>query len=92
MIPQSFTIFGQEYLVKFVDSVDSKDSCGECVPMENEIRIKKNMPLSLQEQTFYHELCHCLLTNLSYGKLNDDEDLVDRLAQGLHQVMKTSKY
>lgn len=92
MIPKTFTIFGQEYVVNFVDSIDSKDSMGECIPMNNEIRIKKDLPYSLQEQVYCHELMHCILINLSYNKLNDDEVFIDRLGQCLHQILKTSKY
>ena len=92
IIPKTFTIFGHEYRVVFVDTLDSKDSVGECLPMQNEIRIKKEMHISLQEQTYLHEIIHCILTSLSYSKLNNDEVFVDQMAQCLHQILKSSKY
>jgi len=92
MIPKSFTLFGHTYTINLVKSIDSVDSCGECIPMNNEIRVKDTLPLSIQEQTYYHEMVHCILTNLSYNKLNLDEKFVDRFSMALHQILKTSKY
>lgn len=92
MIPKTFTIFGQTIIVNEYDSIDSLDSCGEYVPASNEIRLKKGLIQEIKEQTFQHEKLHCILTTLSYFKLNENELLIDRMAMCLHQIEKTSVY
>jgi len=91
IIPKQFTIFGQTIKVTEVDVIDSADSCGEYLHSSNEIRLKKDLLDDIKEQTFIHEVTHCILTNLSYFTLNENEKFVDRFAMGLHQILKTQK-
>jgi hypothetical protein len=42
-----------------------------------------------QEEVFMHELLHCVDRIYNNGKL--EEDVVDRLSQGLYQVLKDNK-
>lgn len=91
IIPKQFTIFGETYRVKQVLKVNKDGRWGEHDPAKNTIKIKKDLNEDQKEQTYYHELVHAILTNLSYTDLNEDEDFVDRFAKAMHQILKTSK-
>lgn len=90
-IPKQFTIFGETYKVKQLVKVHKDGRWGEHEPLGNVIKIKKGLNEEQKMQTYYHELVHAILTNLSYSELNEDEEFVDRFAKALHQVIKTSK-
>lgn len=89
LIPKKFKIFGETYIVKQLVKVDKLDSWGEHEPTGNIIKIKKGLNQEQKEQTFLHEVMHCMLTNLGYSKLDRDEVFVDRLAKALHQILTT---
>jgi hypothetical protein len=91
MIPKKFTIFGEEYTIKQLLKINKDGRWGEHEPTGNIIKIKKDLNEDQKEQVYFHELVHCILTNLSYDKLNLDEVFVDRFAKALHQILKTSK-
>jgi len=93
MIPKSFKIFGHTIKVKITKDV-SDGTDGEWSPAALEIRIKpvsENLAESWQEQTFWHEVVHAIFDTLSYDDYGKDEELVDRIAQCLHQIDKTKK-
>lgn len=46
---------------------------------------------SALEQTFLHELMHCILQSTGYEELSDDEVLVDMLGELLYQFIVTKK-
>ena len=97
-IPKSFYIFNQRIVVKWKRDLHTKHKAiGLWIPVKNEIHLQLNTkayPLTgeQQEQTFYHELCHCMLDLLGYGELSRNEKLVDRLGNSLHQVLESSEY
>ena len=43
------------------------------------------------EHTFLHELLHAAAIQMSWSKLNDDEDGIDALASLLRQALTTTK-
>lgn len=43
------------------------------------------------EQTFLHELMHCILLHTGYEELSDDEILVDMLGELFYQFIVTKK-
>lgn len=90
-IPKKFNLFGETYIVKYVVKIDEEDSVGEYDPEKNTIKIKKGLLPEQQVQTFLHEIVHCILDNLGYKNLHEDEILVDTFAKALHQVLKTMK-
>jgi predicted SprT family Zn-dependent metalloprotease len=93
MIPKYFYIFGEKVKVSQVNKVDKGKRFGECDYDKNLIRLAKTeVKQDQKEQTYYHELVHMMLHHLSYDKLKDDEEFVDRMGKVLHQVMKTSQY
>ena len=44
------------------------------------------------EASFYHELVHAMLETMGKHTLSEDEELVEGLANQLHQFMKTAEY
>ena len=93
MIPKSFQILGHTIKVKITDNVP-ENSVGEWKGNQNVIHIRPvgdDMPESLQEQTFWHEVVHCIFSTLNYDKHDKDEQLVDLIAGCLHQIDKTKK-
>ena len=90
-IPKTFKIFSDKYTVKHYKKIDKEDSMGEHDYMKKTIKIKRDMPLEEKERTYYHELFHCLLEQLGYGDLSDNETFVDNMSSALYQVLKTSK-
>lgn len=42
-------------------------------------------------QTFWHEVTHAMLDVMGYPALSADEELVDRIGQAIHQVLKTKR-
>ena len=89
MIPKSFQIMGHKIRVKVTDSFDS-DRVGEWNPKTCTIKLKPQLS-SLQEQTYYHELVHCILDHLSYDTESENEQFVDAVSQCLYQALKTSR-
>ena len=88
-IPKSFQIMGHTIKVIVTNKLDS-DRVGEYDAKECTIRVRPQ-PKSMQDQTYFHELVHCILTHLSYDDQNSDEQFVDTFSQCLYQVLKTGK-
>jgi hypothetical protein len=55
------------------------------------VPISRGITKSNQEQTFWHEAMHCIFDTLSYNKHNQNEVLVDRVAQCLYQIDQTKE-
>lgn len=95
MLPKSFELGGHMVKVKIVKDLYSNADCyGRWTPSLNQIEVQavnKEVSASFQLQTFWHEVVHALLEVHCYEKLSKDENLVDRLGQGLHQVIRTLK-
>ena len=71
-----------------------KTGMGGCwTPVKNIIEVQmntKDYPVAkdIQDQTFCHEWVHAALDYCQYPELSKDEDLVDRMGQALHQLLK----
>lgn len=72
-----------------VVEVPSLPVLGECARDELTIRLRKGLPPTVRETTFFHELTHALL--FSTGKTEHDEVFVDLFGALLHQYVKTQK-
>ena len=98
LIPTTFQVFGHEFKVIFTDSlVQDDEAVGMYRHNKHLITIQNNsngagMMESRQEQTFYHELVHCILDQMGEEKLYHNEKFVDLFSQCLHQMLKTAKY
>ena len=93
-IPCEFQIGGKSYTVKLVDGLEKRanalglthfDSC----EIEIDSGIKNRDMVSI---TMYHELMHTIFESLGKPDLNSNEELVDSIANLLHQFHKTSKF
>lgn len=83
IIPTSFVLGGTTWTVEAADQL--LGALGASYPQEAKVRLLKSLPRQIKEQTFCHELVHCIL--YSMGKPNDqhDEVFVDGFATFLHQ-------
>lgn len=86
-IPKKFTLGAVNWTVEEVDSL--VNAMGATFLAESKVQILKGLKQDVKEQTFYHELVHCILYAL--GKMQHDEEFVDSFAVMLHQYMKTHK-
>ena len=93
-IPSEFQVGGKTYTVKLVDGLEKRanalglthfDAC----EVEIDASIKNPDTLSI---TVYHELMHTIFESLGKPELNSNEELVDSVANLLHQFHKTSKF
>lgn len=77
-------ILGVTYKVMEVDVVDKREfKFGEIDFITNEIRIDRNLPKTLKNQTLMHEILHAIFQLLGMEK---EESEVQSLATALHQV------
>lgn len=51
------------------------------------ITISSNLSQKLQNQTFLHELLHCIAHKYDLQRLNDDEHEIELLATGIYEVI-----
>lgn len=90
-IPRSFQIAG--HTIRVV-RVRTKKRWGLYHPDKKRIEVcyaQKGVPRSHIEQTFCHELMHCLFDHAKRDDLYYDEALVDLLGDLLHQALTTAK-
>ena len=96
-IPETFLLHGQKYTVKYDASLSSRtDNRGETHPRTNEIILQAStttspIPQTIVEQTFCHELMHCLLIHAE-SKMGDDEKFINLMGNLLHQFLSTETY
>lgn len=80
----NINILGVTYKVIEVDAVDKREfKFGEIDFVTNEIKIDKNLPKTLKNQTLMHEILHAVFQLLGMEK---EESEVQSLATALHQV------
>lgn len=91
LIPKTFQLFGENFKVKQLKKVDRKDSWGDYNPAKNIIAVKKGLQQDQREQSYFHEIVHCILDNLGHEELHRNEVFVDTFAKALHQILKSSK-
>jgi hypothetical protein len=89
-IPDSIKIGGYVYEIvsdKETDEVlDAGGLVGQACHDDCIIKIKKEMNDQLRVNTFLHETLHCIDQVFNGNKL--DEDTINVIANGLHQVIK----
>jgi len=96
-IPTSFQLHGQKIDVIYDKQLtNTSDARGMSHFRENKIRLQTSTdsiptPITMQEQTFCHELIHYLLLHAE-SKLNDDEKFVNLMGNLLHQALSTMEY
>ena len=77
--------------MSFVDNFD--DECvGEWRSNESTVRIQtKGMSKDSQTQIFFHEALHAILDTYGHSDLSTDEEFVERISQGIYQLIKTAE-
>lgn len=80
-LPSKLKIGGHIYTVKLVDPDDIQKDCGECAVDKLEIKIKRNMPQTMQEETLIHEAIHAMNFGLS-------EESVQYLSMAFYQLLR----
>lgn len=89
-MPETINILGIVYQIEEVEVVNKTEPRkGEIDFLAGVIRIDKNMPKELKEQTLMHEILHAVCDLLGYEKLCFDEKKVQGLATALHQIFKS---
>lgn len=94
MIPKQFNILGHVVKVTYDDNLEGM---GEAYNSLNYIKLSKflkgdELPLSVIEHTYFHELVHVILDSMGEDRLSSSEKFVDTFSGLLHQALKTSKY
>lgn len=94
-IPSQFSLMG--HTIKVIvreDLVDDADCYGRWHMTRHTIELQavsENFTKSAQLQTFWHEVVHAILDCSGHQDLSADEALVDRVGQGIHQVLRTKR-
>lgn len=97
LIPETFTLYGQQIMVVFDDDIVKESSnVGECFYYLNVINIqnskKEGYSKSQADATFLHEFIHMIFMGGDYTKENANEPLIEFLAQSLYQYFLTAEY
>lgn len=91
-IPSKVRIGSIDYDVELTDEtlvLNAQQSLGIIDYDNTKIRIAKNIQSQQkQEQTFLHEVVHAITREFKIDFTEDEETIVDKLAYGLHQVIK----
>lgn len=98
VIPETFEILGTTMSVELRKNRTAMEAgnIGVTLRSRNHIVLYKesaNGPLvrEIVEQTFMHELVHVVFDAVGLTDLAGNEDIVDRVSRGLHQVLATSQ-
>lgn len=91
-IPSSFSIVGHDIEVVFRDDLQDDCECdGRFIASRNRIELQSGMAYSYTLATFWHECMHAIATHMGMKDLNNDEEQIDKLGQGVAQILKTKK-
>lgn len=93
-IPKSFSLGGVNHAVEIQQVVGSSQDFGLYDPIGRIIKIAetsglRDIPASLQRQTFLHELVHAILNTMRKDDLYDDESFVNTFAAFLNEAINT---
>ena len=90
-IPEMVQIGGQFIRIERKKNLMENCDCwGRWTPEQNLIEVqaqRKNICPAFLKQVFLHEIMHAILDIYGYAELSKNEELVDVLAQGVHQVL-----
>lgn len=82
-------ILASEYEVIEVEQIDkNRRVLGEIDYTEQTIKLEKDLPKELKNETLIHEILHGILEKLGYDDINNDEQKVQSIASTLYCVLK----
>jgi predicted SprT family Zn-dependent metalloprotease len=96
-IPKYFELMGTKIeVVEDADIMQNDDAGGMAVYRLDKIKIAPSTPAYFmsqdqREHVFLHELVHWIFYKLNKEDLRKDEDLVDMIADLLHQAIKSAE-
>ena len=96
-IPARFELMGHTIEVVMVDTLwDDAECHGRWIAHKNRIELQKTtkqngMSFSFLLATFWHEVAHAICTHCGMPDLNNDEEKIDLLGQGIAQVLRTKR-
>ena len=93
-IPKAFHVMGHTITVKRIPKTRwkaGKNCVGYFDPAAMTIAVCSSMATSAQEQTFWHEVTHCILFALNSPKY-EDEEFVDQIGGLLHQIITSMEF
>jgi hypothetical protein len=93
-IPEKLELTGKLFRVVFADNLLVSDILGRTDFVEREICLHKgtegrHVPAQEIENTFWHEITHCILNDMGEDELNGNEKFVTMFSNLLHQAIKT---
>lgn len=89
MIQKTVKICGIPHSVVLCeDNFNTDCHFGQIEYAKCEIRINKDMPEEMQQQTLIHEMLHGMLVMIGQSELAQDEQLVQSLAMAINQSFK----
>jgi len=97
-IPIAYELLGNTIIIiktgemTFKNGDKDKKQHGEYEDSHNSIKIDVSYSDDIIGTTLCHEIIHSILCKTGNEELNDDEDLVERLGQGLWQIWKTLEW
>ncbi len=91
-IPKYFDIMGHTIQVVFRDDLKDDAECdGRFIASKNLIELQSGHAFSYTLATFWHECMHAIATHMGMKNINDDEEVIDKLGQGVAQILKTKR-
>ena len=91
-IPEQFDIVGHTIKVRFRDDLLDDCEChGRFVASKNLIELQSGEAFSYTLATFWHEVMHAIAEHMGMKDLNNNEEQIDKLGQGVAQVLKTKR-
>jgi hypothetical protein len=91
-IPKQFDILGHTVEVVFRDDLADDCECdGRFIASKNRIELQSGQAFSYTLATFWHEAMHAIATHMGMTDINDNEEQIDKLGQGVAQILKTKK-
>ena len=91
-IPQQFDILGHTITVKMRSDLSEDCEChGRFIASKNRIELQSGEAFSFTLATFWHEVMHAIATHMGMKEINDNEEQIDKLGQGVAQVLKTKR-
>ena len=92
-LPKEVLVAGTVYNVEskpYVEFNDNANALGCCTYDKATIEVKSEMSEERVEEVFVHELMHAIMYEAGYDE--HDEDLVNRSAKVLYQVLKDNSF
>jgi hypothetical protein len=96
-IPKRFNLVGHEVRVVLKNDLwDTAECHGRWIAHKNLIELQKptkqnGMTFSFLLATFWHECGHAIATHMGMPDLNNDEEKIDLLGQGIAQILLTKR-